>query len=156
MYVPISDVKKAFREAVSEAKYERGHGGYTGTIAEKSDYKVRSHNSMTKQQAFAFADSDIDHNQKWGPAFAVPVSESQVLKEESLTIEVEAKDEANARRIGALRIKATGRIYPNADVSVEVTKVQRTDSGKFTVTGTRKQTQPLQIVGWVFYGNASS
>lgn len=156
MYVPISDVKKAFREAVSEARHESGHGGYTGTIAEKSDYSVRSHDSMTQAQAFAFADRDIERNQKWGPAFAVPVSEGQVLKEESLTVDVEAKDEATARRMGALRIKATGRVYPNAVVSVEVTKVQKTDTGKFTVTGTRKQTKPSQIVGWVFYGNASS
>lgn len=30
------NAKEAFREAVEEAQYEYGHGGYTGTIAEKS------------------------------------------------------------------------------------------------------------------------
>ena len=31
---------EAFREAVRRAQYESGHGGYTGTIAEKDDFKV--------------------------------------------------------------------------------------------------------------------
>jgi hypothetical protein len=32
------DVGEAFREAVSYARYMHGHGGYSGTIAEKGDY----------------------------------------------------------------------------------------------------------------------
>lgn len=31
---------EAFNAAVSEAQWEHGHGGYTGTIAEKSGYVV--------------------------------------------------------------------------------------------------------------------
>ena len=31
---------EAYNEAVREALYERGHGGYTGTIAEKSGYAL--------------------------------------------------------------------------------------------------------------------
>lgn len=33
-------VDAAFRQAVEEAQYESGHGGYTGTIAEKGDYTL--------------------------------------------------------------------------------------------------------------------
>jgi hypothetical protein len=31
-------VKEAFRSAIEEAQYESGHGGYTGTIAEKDSF----------------------------------------------------------------------------------------------------------------------
>lgn len=32
------DAKEAFASATSDARYMSGHGGYTGTIAEKSDF----------------------------------------------------------------------------------------------------------------------
>jgi hypothetical protein len=31
---------EAFRILVKEARYEDGHGGYTGTIAEKTDFRM--------------------------------------------------------------------------------------------------------------------
>lgn len=31
---------EAFRKAVADARYEYGNGGYTGTIAEKNDFRV--------------------------------------------------------------------------------------------------------------------
>ena len=31
-------ISDAYRDAVAEAHYECGHGGYSGTIAEKSGY----------------------------------------------------------------------------------------------------------------------
>lgn len=34
------DAKSAFAVAVEEAAYENGHGGYTGTIAEKSEFTM--------------------------------------------------------------------------------------------------------------------
>jgi hypothetical protein len=37
---PETDVAEAFREAVDDARYMHGHAGYTGTIAEKSEYVV--------------------------------------------------------------------------------------------------------------------
>lgn len=32
--------QEAFRLAVDDAAYEHGHGGYTGTIAEKSEFRM--------------------------------------------------------------------------------------------------------------------
>lgn len=67
----------AFELATSEALYEHGHGGYTGTIAEKNSFVV------TDPQIFPTRDAAKDHaNQlindddprirdKWGPAGAV-------------------------------------------------------------------------------------
>ena len=34
------DARQAFYRAVADAQWEYGHGGYTGTIAEKGDYVV--------------------------------------------------------------------------------------------------------------------
>ena len=34
--------KEAFRRAVDDAAWENGHGGYTGTIAEKHDFRMVS------------------------------------------------------------------------------------------------------------------
>ena len=67
-----SDPRKIFNDLQSDAKHEYGHGGYTGSIAEKDGYKVRSREKMSKKEAEAFADKDIDNNDKWGPAFAIP------------------------------------------------------------------------------------
>ena len=67
-------VEQAFNDAVQEAKYEYGHGGYTGTIAEKRSYFSCSKTIFdSKQKAIDYADQlfdDEDHaiNNKWGPA----------------------------------------------------------------------------------------
>ena len=66
--------QEAFRSAVEEAQYEYGHGGYTGTIAEKSDCKSASSQVFESSEvATEFAAGkmdDPDHwcNDKWGPA----------------------------------------------------------------------------------------
>lgn len=36
----VSDVQQAFNDAVEQAAWEYGHGGYTGTIAEKGSYVI--------------------------------------------------------------------------------------------------------------------
>tara|TARA_Y100000310_G_C20687215_1_gene819840 strand:+ start:1283 stop:3055 length:1773 start_codon:yes stop_codon:yes gene_type:complete len=67
-----SDPRKAFSDLQDRARYEHGHGGYSGSIAEKDGYKIRSREKMSTKEAEAFANEDIDNNDKWGPAFAVP------------------------------------------------------------------------------------
>lgn len=70
--------KQAFDDAVDDALYEYGHGGYTGTIAEKDSYLhislpqgLRKNPPLEKITAYAEdliekCDSRIDD--KWGPA----------------------------------------------------------------------------------------
>jgi hypothetical protein len=77
VYIKDSNVKQAFRQAVDDARHESGHGGYTGTIAEKSEFKIRQHSPMTQEQADKFTGTDIEKNDKWGPAFAIPISASE-------------------------------------------------------------------------------
>jgi hypothetical protein len=94
VFVKGTDARRAFEEAVKEARYESGHGGYSGTIAEKSGYKIRKSTPMSMEVAGDFVDSDLEHNDKWGPAFAVPVCEAKKGKPEKVTVEVEADKES--------------------------------------------------------------
>jgi len=69
------DPKRVFSQLVDRAFHEHGHGGYTGSISEKDGFVLRSRTPMTREEAQAFAYKDIDHNDKYEPAFAVPVGE---------------------------------------------------------------------------------
>jgi hypothetical protein len=70
-------VKEAFDSAVTSARYDYGHAGYTGTLAEKSEFTVISDTEgMTREAADALADKllfdgDKRIDDKWGPAGAI-------------------------------------------------------------------------------------
>jgi len=95
-FVQIPDLKRAFREAVEDARHESGHGGYSGTIAEKSDVVPRRREPMSRQEAHKFIQDDIEKNDKHGPAFAVPIGESKILGEKEVVLKVQARDERSA------------------------------------------------------------
>lgn len=40
---------EAFRDTVADARYEYGHGGYTGTIAEKSGFRMITPATLTQK-----------------------------------------------------------------------------------------------------------
>jgi hypothetical protein len=66
--------KRAFNEAVKNAKHNYGHGGYTGTIAEKSDFviiKVPADTTVRDYINKLFDDDDSPIADKWGPAGAI-------------------------------------------------------------------------------------
>lgn len=79
-------VAEAFRNVTEDARYEYGHGGYTGTIAEKNDYKSASSKVFDSyQEAMDFANekmSDDNHwcQDKWGPAGYVTYKSGQGVK----------------------------------------------------------------------------
>lgn len=74
--------RAAFIEAVQKAQWEHGHGGYTGTIAEKHEFKVivpddapalfESDKARTRwyidRAKRYIADDDPRVSNKWGPA----------------------------------------------------------------------------------------
>lgn len=72
-----NDVAHAFELAVSNAQYDHGHGGYTGTIAEKGSFVVTDpqiFSDLKAAQAYAkllVEQRDPRINDKWGPAGAV-------------------------------------------------------------------------------------
>ena len=66
--------REAFTSLVEEARYEHGHGGYTGTIAEKNDFKMVS--VPAGRAPLDFIDEAMDDDQgfwddKYGPAACV-------------------------------------------------------------------------------------
>jgi hypothetical protein len=69
--------KEAFNNAVDDAAYDHGHGGYTGTIAEKDRFVICSSEVFASyDEAYDFADKLIEDgdariDDKWGPAGCV-------------------------------------------------------------------------------------
>lgn len=75
-----ADVKVAFREAQEAARYNYGHSGYTGTIAEKdSAVIITEAGTLAYSEALELADTLLDDprvDDKWGPAGAIRVSDT--------------------------------------------------------------------------------
>lgn len=74
--------KEAFDAAVQEAKHEHGHGGYSGTIAEKRDFVLIT--LPPGQDARELAGKMLDEcdpriDDKWGPAGCLRMSEGNWL-----------------------------------------------------------------------------
>ena len=74
---------EAFKNAVQDAAHEYGHGGYTGTIAEKQSFVMIELPNDTKD-AIAYANELIDNNDqriddKWGPAGCIKVKDGEYL-----------------------------------------------------------------------------
>lgn len=68
--------KEAFRDAVEDARYEHGHGGYTGTIAEKDRFKmVSAPEGLDLREMYNWAYDKAEDCDKWGAAKCVEVKE---------------------------------------------------------------------------------
>lgn len=115
-----TDAKAVFRDLLSDAKYESGHGGYSGTIAEKSSFVMRSSTPMTMTEAQQFIHKDIERNDKWGPAFAVPVASIKIEDSKEYTVQVKARDQRTAAELGKEAIAAKGRAKAGTTIEVEI------------------------------------
>ena len=74
VYSGDKSIKDAFAELTEQAAWDYGHSGYTGTIAEKTEFVLRSKKVFdTREEAETWADHDLDihDHDKWGPAWAV-------------------------------------------------------------------------------------
>lgn len=77
---------EAFRRAVEDAQYESGHGGYTGTIAEKSSFKLvtpKAGDSPLDCVRRCVDDDNHWSQDKWGPAACVRLGENEHAPGES-------------------------------------------------------------------------
>ena len=79
-----STVQEAFMDAKHQAAYEHGHGGYTGTIAEKSSFVMVTSETLDQNMALALANQLIDQgdkriDDKWGPAGAIKLSDGYLF-----------------------------------------------------------------------------
>lgn len=81
-----SSPKEAFLSLVEDARNEFGNEGYTGTIAEKHEFKIASSNLFKSyDEASAFAESKCDDSNhwssdKWGPAAYVTFLDGSEVK----------------------------------------------------------------------------
>jgi len=76
------NVAEAFHAAVERARYEDGHAGYTGTIAEKSSWTVIQPAAGESPEDCAnrlLDDDDRRIADKWGPAGAIKVGDGDWL-----------------------------------------------------------------------------
>jgi hypothetical protein len=76
------DADEAFRAATEDARHEYGHGGYTGTIAEKHSFIVITPTPIPLDEAEELANRLVDEgdpriDDKWGPAGALPTLTSE-------------------------------------------------------------------------------
>ena len=72
--VGFGTAREAFDYVIKKALYMHGHGGYTGTIAEKSDFQMIK--VPDDEDPITYADYLLDSgnhriNDKWGPAYCV-------------------------------------------------------------------------------------
>jgi len=77
-------VSEALADAVKEAQYEHGHGGYTGTIAEKSGAKLERVDVPENSNPFEYfrqnEETLIDTSDKWGAVRYIEVTDKAELK----------------------------------------------------------------------------
>jgi hypothetical protein len=83
--------KEAFGIAVEEAAFEHGHGGYTGSIAEKHDFTIIdpvkdgqnvddwSQNDYEAYACKLIEDGDERIDDKWGPAGCIEIGDGEFL-----------------------------------------------------------------------------
>ncbi|UQA93672.1 hypothetical protein [Streptomyces halobius] len=74
-----TDLDTAFSTARDEAAWERGHGGYTGAVAEKDEVTLLDEPRRSEAAAMARAEElicagDPRIDDKWGPAGALPLT----------------------------------------------------------------------------------
>jgi hypothetical protein len=74
------NAKSAFDKAVEHAKYEHGHGGYSGTIAEKTYFIVLSKPASMALQDYLSATGYNAVYDKWGPAGCVELVDKEAEK----------------------------------------------------------------------------
>lgn len=70
-----SSPEEAFNNALQQARWEHGHGGYTGSIAEKDSF-VTMGTASTMEKAYELAYDLLDDpkvDDKWGPAGVIRI-----------------------------------------------------------------------------------
>lgn len=71
---------EAFDAAVKEAQWEHGHGGYSGTIAEKRSFRLLTVPTGMKPLDYARSDAALDLvDDKGGPAGCVALGPGEWL-----------------------------------------------------------------------------
>jgi hypothetical protein len=76
------DAKEAFTNAVLQAEYDHGHAGYTGTIAEKTEFEMIPLPKGVNPEEYAsnlIDEGDPRIDDKWGPAGCFDLGNGEYL-----------------------------------------------------------------------------
>jgi hypothetical protein len=132
VFIQNPDAKAAFNRAVDDAQHESGHGGYSGTIAEKSGFTIRKHEPMTMDEAHRFVDTDIEKNEKWGPAYAIPIAEAAKSSEKKFKVKVPGKEEwaVHGEAEKVVREKFAPQLQGGVSAVIKVEKTTKIKEGK--------------------------
>ncbi len=74
--------QEAFNDARDKALYEYGHGGYTGSIAEKRSFKMITPPEGEDPCKYAYSlmdNGDSRIEDKWGPAGCIHIKDNEYL-----------------------------------------------------------------------------
>ena len=151
-YAKGDSVSAAFEEARRQASFENGHGGYTGTIAEKDGYVVIQSTPVSKARAYQMAQDLIEKDDPrlsdtWGPAGAIAVGAS-----ESRTVEVDLQapfliDYQSAERWKPL---ATAKVRLRAGEEVTALIVKGLDRHAIKFKISQRATEGKAVTRYVF------
>jgi hypothetical protein len=147
-----TNAKKLFSDAVRDAQYESGSGGYTGTIAEKHGFTMAQSTPVTKNQAqeimWGSGRWSADRNDKWGDAYCLPIASSKVVMDKDKVVKVKAQNADEAQEKAVAGVKATFKGRKGAVVTIkaktranmttpggvpEIERTKATDKGYFKV-----------------------
>jgi hypothetical protein len=86
-WVWAKSAREAFGKLVDDAQFQHGHGGYTGTIAEKNDFvTIELPDGLSEDDAIDYISRSVDppdqhkdwierwalvYDDKWGPALCI-------------------------------------------------------------------------------------
>lgn len=82
VHVKAATAADAFDEARAEAGYEKGFGGYTGTIVEKNSFimvEVPEGRDRADYIQELLSDDDSPVSDKWGPAGCIKIAEGEFV-----------------------------------------------------------------------------
>lgn len=119
VFVRGTNADKAFKSAVKYAEDDSGRGGYSGTIAEKSEFTLIQRTPVSREEANEIVARTLDDNDKWGPAFALPIAESKVIMDKSVTVKVQAKTALLAQEAAKAQVQAKIKAKPGATLVIE-------------------------------------
>jgi hypothetical protein len=114
-----TNAQQVFDYLVGEAEDRYGSRGYTGTIAEKSSFRMSTREVMGKRQAEQYANRHTGDYDKYGPAGCVAFGEEKVVAEKEFEIQVKAFNARLAREI-AVEKMSQGRVRKGAVVEVVI------------------------------------
>lgn len=178
--------EQAFNSAVADSQYENGHGGYTGTLAEKHSFVVIPVPDEWKGNEEKYAYHLIDENDpriddKWGPAGCILLESADTIDHVAYATTAERYKQEGARQwktiyvvsshggSAGLRLEADSQTEAEAlakdfakthNVTVTITIEKKLVNGDKKIITIRPKTKEvkskLTMNKYLFFGWASS